>query len=270
MNGNTVTSALIEGTMPARTDASGVVLTDYETWRIKTSTTAEAGGINNYAFSGTVSAVKNGTTLGSVKIADTSFFRASNSGGTYRVTEGKLDIEIATASSTVNGTLYLSKFDTDKHGNRYLPNYAQFTGSFTNSRSENFNGVITAEASNYKNYDSAVTLSATNFVLANASFKGSLKIVSRPTLAVTFAARTTGYRINEFNATYNDGTNAISFDGDNSLPRTIHIASATGVTVTLVDGAKYLDVYKNNGKTALINTGTRMINYIDGSFETLN
>lgn len=270
MNGSAVTTALIEGTMPARTDAGGVALTDYETWRIHTVTTAEAGGINNYAFSGTVGAVKNGAPLGSAKIADTSFIRATTSGGTYRVIEGKLGIEVATASSTVSGTLALSKFDTDKHGVRYLPNYAQFTGSFTNSRMESFNGVITAEVSNYKNYDSAAPLSATNFVLANASFKGNLKIVSRPALAVTFAARSTGYKIAEFNATYNDGANTISFDGNNSLPYTLHIASATGITVTMVDGDKYPGVFKNDTRIARINTSTRIINYIDGSFETLN
>ncbi|RFP12002.1 hypothetical protein D0T23_18750 [Duganella sp. BJB475] len=270
MNGNTVATALIEGTMPARTDAGGMVLTDFETWRIKTSTTAEAGGINNYALSGSIGALKNGATLGTVKIADTSFVRATTTGDTYRVIEARLGIVAATANSTISGSLSLSKFDTDKHGNGDLPNYAQFTGSFTNSRAENFNGVITAEVSNYKNYDSAAPLSATNFLLANASFKGSLKIVSRPALAVTFAARTTGYKTAEYNGTYNDGANVISFDGNNSLPRTIRIASATGVTVTLVDGAKYIDVYNNNSKTALINTSTGMINYVDGSFETLN
>ncbi|MBV6320319.1 hypothetical protein [Duganella violaceipulchra] len=270
MNGDLVATALIDGTMPARTDAVGAVLTDYETWHIKAATTAEAEGITNYAFSGTVSAVKNGTALGTVKLADTSFVRAVVSGDSYRVLEGKLAIDVATANSTVSGILSLSKFDTDKYGNRYQPNYAQFTGSFTNSRAESFNGVITVAVANHKNYDSAAPLSASNFILANVSFKGSLKIVSRPALAVTFAGRTTGYNSAEYNGSYNDGANVIAFEGNSAPPGTVRIASATGVTVTLVDGAKYIDVYKNNSKTALINTSTGMINYIDGSFETLN
>lgn len=270
MNGDLVATVLIDGTLPARTNAVGAVLTDYETWHITAATTVEAGGITSYALSGTVGAFKNGTALGTVKLADTSFVRAAVSGDTFRVVEGKLAIEVATANSTVSGILSLSKFDTDKYGNRYQPNYAQFSGSFTNSRAESFNGVIAAEVSNHKNYDSAAPLSATNFVLANASFKGSLKIVSRPALAVTFAGRTTGYNTAEYNGTYNDGANVISFEGNSNPPGTVRIASATGVTVTLVDGAKYIDVYKNNSKTALINTSTGMINYIDGSFETLN
>lgn len=270
INGDIVAAAQIDGTMPAHTDAAGAVLSDYETWHVKASTTAQAAGINNYALSGSISAVKNGAALGTVKLADTSFIRASVSGNAYQVAEAKLDIEVTTANNTVSGTLSLNKFDTDKYGSHYQPTYTQFSGSFTNSRAENFNGVFTVEVSNYKNYDSWAPQSATNFTPTNTSFKGSLKIVGRPVLTVAFTDRTTGYQTAEYNGTYNDGANVITFDGTTAPPKTTHIASATGVTVTLVDGVKLIDVFKNNSKTAQINTSTKTINYIDGTFETLN
>ena len=270
INGDIVTAAQIDGTMPAHTDAAGAVLSDYETWHVNAATTAQAAGINNYALSGSISAVKNGAALGTVKLADTSFIRASVSGNTYQVAEAKLDIEVTTANNTVSGTLSLNKFDTDKYGSHYQPTYTQFSGSFTNSRAENFNGVFTVEVSNYKNYDSWAPPSATNFAPTSTSFKGSLKIVGRPVLTVAFTEHATGYQTAEYNGTYNDGANVITFDGNSGPPATTHIASATGVTVTLVDGVKLIDVFKNNSKTAQINTSTRVINYIDGTFETLN
>ncbi len=269
ISGDIVASAQIDGTMPAHADTSGAVLSDYETWHVKASTTAQASGVNNYALSGSISPVKNGAALGTVKLADTSFIRASVNGNTYHAVEAKLDIEVATANSTVSGALSL-KFEGDKYGNAPQATYTQFSGSLTNSRAENFNGVITIEVSNYRDYNSFAPQSATNFTPTNTSFKGSLKIVGRPVLAVAFTDHTTGYQTAEFNGTYNDGANVITFDGSSGPPATTHIASATGVTVTLMEGAKLIDVFKNNSKTAQINTSTRVITYMDGSFETLN
>lgn len=269
ISGDIVASVQIDGAMPAHTDAAGAVRSDYETWHVKAATTAQASGVNKYALSGSISPVKNGAALGTVKLADTSFIRASVNGNTYHAVEAKLDIEVATANSTVSGTLSL-KFESDKYRNYPQPTYTQFSGSFTNSRAENFNGVITIEVSNYQNYNSFEPPSATNFTPTSTSFKGSLKIVGRPVLTVAFADRTTGYQTAEYSGSYNDGANVITFDGNSGPPKTTHIASATGVTVTLVDGVKLIDVFKNNSKTAQINTSTRVINYIDGTFETLN
>ncbi|MYM93715.1 hypothetical protein [Duganella vulcania] len=270
INGDILTTLQIDGTMPAHANAAGTLITDYETWHVKASTTAQASGINSYALSGSISAVKNGAALGTVKLADTSFIRASVNGNRYRAVEAKLDIEVATANNSASGTLTLNNFETDKYGSGYQPSYTQFSGNFTNSRAESFKGVITVEVSNYKNYISWEPQSATNFAPTKTSFKGSLKIVGRPVLDIEFANHDTSYNTAQFNGTYNDGANAITFDGNTAPPGTTHIASATGVTVTLVDGVKLIDVYKNNSKTAQINTGTRVINYIDGTFETLN
>ncbi len=270
LNGDAVTSAAIGGYMPGRTDADGIAITDREAWDVKFSITPESGGVNKYALSGSIDAQKGGVSLGAVVLRNTSFVRAISSDGDYRVLEAKLAVGVTAGSSAVDGVLYLNQFGTDKYGNSYAPAYAQFSGEFTNTRGESFKGVITAEVLNYKNVDSLAPSSPSNFTTDSMAFSGTLKISQRPALTVTFAKRSTGYQSDEFNASYNDGSNVISFDGNNSLPRALNISSATGINVKWVEGATFLDVFKNNTKAALLNLKTKTINYADGSFETFN
>lgn len=267
--GASVISASINGYMPARVGDNGTALTDREAWNISYTARPEGGGITKYSFSGKVDAQKSGASLGAVTVNDGSYVRASFTGGDRRMTEGSLSIGVKAGSSAVTGTLALSKFSTDRHGNRYLPTLAKFTGNFTNTKGDSFDGAISAELTNYKKVDSVAPQSAANYATGSASFSGKLKVAGLKPLAVTFAARATGYKKSEFNGTYSDSTNQINFSGDNSLPLKVALSSSSGVKLTWVDGANYLDVFKNNSKVGLINVGTRIINYTDGSFETL-
>jgi hypothetical protein len=269
MQGDDIHTASISGYMPARTDDKGVAITDREAWRLAFTTTRESALVTKYAFNGHIDALRGGASLGAVDLGNESFVRVSTAGGKEQVIEGKLALGATAGRTTVNGTLALSKFSTDKKNARYVPTLAQFTGGFTSTRGESFTGTVTLNLLNYKAYDNALPLSATNFPTSSAAFSGSLKIISRPTLAVTFAARAVGYQRTEFNATYNDGKNFIIFTGDNSLPRAINITSASGVRVKLVDNVKTVDVFKNNNKVAQMNLNNMLITYIDGSFETL-
>lgn len=269
MSGGIVTSATINGDMPARVDANGAALTDRETWSIRYAVTAESGGVSKYAFSGKIDAQKNGASLGAVTVYDTSFVRATSNNDKYRMVEGLLAVGVTAGSSTVKGSLSLSQFSTDRNGNRYLPTNLKFIGSFTNTRSESFDGTITMQALNYKAVDSVAPQSASNFATGSVSFSGKLKASNLKPLTVTFALRNTGYKTTEYNGTYSDDANLISFNGDNSLPRTIYLASSSGISLKWVDGATFLDVFNNNSKVALINVGTKVITYSDGSFETL-
>lgn len=263
-----VTAAAINGYMPARVDDDGMALTDYEAWAINYNVTTESGGVNKYAFSGSIDARKNGASLGAVSIDNTSYVRATNNKGKYHVTEGLLSVGVSAGSSTVKGSLSLNSLSTDLKGNHYLPTYVKFSGSFTNQNGASFNGAITMLVLNYKNYDRAAPQSASNYPTGNVSFTGNLKVSGLKPLAVTFAARNTGYQKAEYNGTYSDQDNLISFSGDNSLPRMVNLSASSGISLKWVDGASYLDVFQNNSKVALINVQTKVINYADGSFET--
>jgi hypothetical protein len=267
--GTDVTSATINGFMPARVEDNGAALTDREAWSISYAAKAEAGGVTKYTFSGKVEAQKNGASLGTVSVNDGTYVRAILNGDEQRVTEGSLLIGVKAGTTSVTGTLALSKFSTDRLGNRYLPTVAKFSGNFTNTRGDSFNGTISAQATNYNKIDSVAPQSASNYATGSAAFNGKLTVVGLKPLVVTFSARATGYKKSEFNGTYSDSTNQINFSGNNSLPLKVYLSSSSGVSLTWMDGENYLDVFKNNSKVGLINVGTRIINYTDGSFETL-
>lgn len=269
LNGSTVISATINGYMPARVDDNGAALTDREAWNIRYATTTENGGVTRYAFSGKVDAEKNGASLGAVIINDGSYARAALNNGHYRMKDGLLSISVKAGTSTVTGSLALSQFTTDHNGNRYLPTSAKFTGNFTNTKGDSFDGALSLQATNYKNINSAAPQSASNFATGSVSFSGKLKVSGLKPLTVTFALRNTGYKKTEFNGTYSDSVNQIAFSGDNSLPLTVDLSSASGIKLKWVEGAAFLDVFKNSSKVALINVNTHIINYVDGSFETL-
>lgn len=269
LSGTDVTSATISGFMPARVEDNGVALTDREAWNISYAVKAEAGGVTKYSFSGKVDAQKNGVSLGAVTVNDGTYVRAILAGGEQRMTEGSLSVGVKAGTTSVTGTLALSKFSADRNGNRYLPTVAKFTGNFTNTKGDSFNGTLSAQATNYAKVDSVAPQSASNYATGSAAFNGKLTVVGLKPLVVTFSARATGYKKSEFNGTYSDSTNQINFSGDNSLPQKVLLSSSSGVSLTWVDGANYLDVFKNNTKVGLINVGTSIINYTDGSFETL-
>jgi hypothetical protein len=266
--GTDVTSATISGFMPARVEDNGTALTDREAWNISYAVKAESGGVTKYTFSGKVDAQKNGASLGTVTVNDGTYVRAILAGGEERMTEGSLSIGVKAGTTTVTGTLALSKFSTDRNGNRYLPTVAKFTGNFTNTKGDSFNGTLSAQATNYNKVDSVAPQSASNYATGSAAFNGKLTVVGLKPLVVTFSARATGYKKTEFNGTYSDSTNQINFSGNNNLPQKILLSSSSGVSLTWVDGESYLPVYKNNTQVGLINVGTHIINYTDGSFET--
>lgn len=268
LNGVNVTSATISGFMPARVDDSGEAVTDREAWNIRYATTAETGGVTKYAFSGKVDGEKNGVSVGAVSVNEGSYVRAFIDAGQYRMKEGSLSITVKAGTSSVTGALALSQFSKDRNGNRYLPTNAKFTGNFTSTKGDSFDGTISVQATNYKNFDSTATQSASNYATGSASFSGKLKVTGLKPLSVTFARRITGYKKTEYNGTYSDSVNQISFSGDNSTSRKIALSSSAGILLTWVDDAAFLDVFKNNSKVALINMNTHIINYVDGSFET--
>jgi len=269
MNGNVVSNAMIVGFMPARVDDSGAALTDRENWNIAFSETEGSNGTHWYNFSGSIDAQKNGASLGTVSVNDGSYAHVTISNGKYRMMDGMLSISAAAGSSIIRGALTLNNFTTDRNGNRYLPTYAQFIGKFNNTRGEYYKGTLTLQAQNYSSIDSTAPQSASNYATGSVAFNGELSITGLRPLTVTFAARNTGYKVAEYNGTYSDSSNFISFDGNNSLPLTVNLSSSTGISLKWVDSEKFLDVFQNNSKVALINVSTKVINYVDGSFETL-
>lgn len=277
-SGNTLTDATIVGDMPARTDSLGVKKTDKEIWNVSYVRTVEADGVTiKYALSGDIAAYKKNSSdvlvkSGSIALQAGSFIRAVPVNG-YVVSQGvkevNLVLAVAGVDSKVVGTLSLSNFSTDKSGSDYIPTDLKFVGSLTNASSEFFNGTWTAKTSNYADYYSNQADSAANFVKGSVSFTGIFRIPSRPDLTLTLSASNPAFESYVFTGQYDDGTNTILISSSNASPKVINISSANGVSVQFNEGANTADVMKNSSKIATFNRSTGIINYNDGSFESL-
>lgn len=269
MGANIVSSVSINGYMPARVDTSGLPYTDRESWNVRFVTSEANGGVHKYALSGQITALKGGSALGSVSLNDGTYIKLKTNNGKQRITEVKLALTVASPTSKAEGTLSLSHFSADKWDQGYGPNKLQFTGVFTNPSAEYFKGVFAVEIFNYDQYDSNGELTETNFATGSVSFTGTVKISGRPALTLSLAGRETGYKQTEFNGGYDDGSNAVSIAGNNARPAVVDIASATGISIKLQEGNIYADIMKNDDKVGYLNISTGVINYIDGSFESL-
>jgi hypothetical protein len=271
MSGTALTGATIKGFMPARTNDAGVAITDQEAWNVSYARTLEADKVTyKYALSGDITALKGGATVGSIALQDGSFIRAISDKGVQDVKQVNLALTVASKNSKVVGNLSLNDFSANKKGNNVIPTSLKFTGSFSNAGAEFFNGTLTAKTSNYASYDDNVAESATNFMKASVAFTGIAKIPNRPDLSLTLSARNTAFESYAYSGQYDDGTNTILVNSaDVTGARTVDVFSANGVSMQFIPGVNKVDVKKNNSIIASFNQSAGIINYTDGSFESL-
>lgn len=264
-NGNAVADITINGFMPARTDVSGVAITDQESWNVNYLRTAESN-ITKYALSGDITALKGGVPVGSVGLKDGSYIRTMP---LDVVTEVNLALVVAGANSNVTGTLSLSNFSTDTtdSDSSYIPTDFKFVGSFTNASSEFFKGTLAVKATGYKAYNSSLPDSTDNFIQKDISLAGVFKIPARPALTLTLNGSNPSFGSESFNGQYDDGTSVVLFSATDK--NAVNISSANGVSLTLTKGATTADVMKDNSKIATVDLSAGMVNFTDGSFQSL-
>lgn len=275
--GNTVDDITIVGEMPARTDSMGVKITDKETWNVSYVRAVEADGVTiKYALSGEIAAYKKNSSdvlakSGSISLQAGSYIRAVPENGmivTHGVKEVNLLLAVAGADSKIGGTLSLNNFSMDGASDNYAPTNLKFIGSFSNAGSEFFAGTFTAKTLNHASYNSSLPDSATNFVMSNVSFTGIVRIPNRPDLNLTLSSSNPSFESQVFSGQFDDGANTILINS-NSSPKVINISSSNGVSVRFSEGVNTADVMKNSSKIATFNRGTGIIDYTDGSFESL-
>ncbi len=265
--GSTTTAITIAGDMPARTDNTGVAITDKETWNVNFVRTLEADNVTtNYALAGGITAYKDGAMLSEITLKNGSFIRALE----QAPQEVQLLLDVTGNGSKVAGTLYLATPTADKLGLNIIPTVARFTGSFSNGGIEFFNGALTATVFNYASYDRNAVNSAANFLNASVAFAGVAKIPGRPDLTLTLSATQPAFGKKAFSGQYSDGSNVILINSTNVTGvRIIDILSSNGVAMQFVDGVNQANVKKNNSIIATFNQSNGIINYVDGSFESL-
>jgi hypothetical protein len=273
--GSTTTSLTIAGDMPARTRADGVKITDKETWNVSYAQT-QAGEVYKYAISGDIAAIKGGAMVGKVALKDGSFIRVASADRTALnasdVKEVNLMLAVASKDSEVVGALSLNDFSPDKNGVNIIPTKLAFTGSFSNPNADiqSFSGTLIASTSNYATYDSNTVDSAMNFRKASITFAGTVKIPNRPELKLILNASNPAFGAQAFYGEYNDGTNDIIINATNGNGiQVVNVLTTNGVSMQFVTSAQTINVMNKNTVVASINTSSGMINYTDGSFESL-
>ncbi|WP_317204276.1 hypothetical protein [Janthinobacterium sp.] len=274
-SGDTISSLVVNGSMPARTDEFGVALTDRETWSLSASRSAEGGNLYKYAISGSIASVRKDAEVGKVSIADGSFVRTEESVAGHVVSGGVREFSLGLAAeaggSKVAGTLTMTKAMADKGGHDYMPTDVSFTGSLSTASAEFFSGTLHFTQTGYAQFDSTLPESAANFVAKNATLVGKLSIKDRPTLGLSLNASNTAFHHSSLTGQYNDGSSLINFSvSDNGAATKVTlISSADGVTVSVKDGSETVEVLKGGVKVAVLNTKNGHIDYADGSFESL-
>ena len=268
-----LTSMMIAGDMPARNTSAGVKITDHETWNVNAIRTLDADNVTTkVAFAGDITAYKNGASVGSVGLKPGSFVRAVMDGQTVAaqgLKEANLILDVSGVSSSVTGTLSMKAFSLDGSGLSYAPTDIKFSGSFSNGRAEFFNGTLTAKATNYATYQSSVADSSSNFLKGAASFVGIVKIPARPDLSVSLASGVSTYNADFFTGQFDDGTNLILISSTKAQPGVLRLSSANGLSMVLDDGVDVADVFKNSSKIATYTRNSGVVNYNDGSLETV-
>lgn len=265
--GNTTATLAINGDMPARTNSMGGAITDKETWNVNFARTLEAdASTTKYAVSGDITAVKDGLAISAIALQDGSFIRAVG----QTLQEVQLLLDIAGNGSKITGTLYLGQPSADKLGGNIIPTLVRFTGSFSNGGAEFFDGALTAQSFNYANYDGSAATTSANFVNASVSFTGSAKIPGHPDLALALRASQPAFNVAAFSGQYNDGSNIVLVNSTNATgTQIVNVLSTNGVAMRFVAGVNKVDVTKNDSIIASFNRATGLINYTDGSIESL-
>jgi hypothetical protein len=273
--GNTTTSVTIAGDMPARTRADGVKITDKETWNVSYAQT-QAEEVYKYAISGDIAAIKGGAMVGKVALKDGSFIRVASADRTALnasdVKEVNLMLAVASKDSEVVGALSLNEFSPDKNGVNIVPTKLAFNGSFSNPNADiqSFSGTLIASIPNYATYDSNTVDSAMNFRKASITFAGTVKIPNRPELKLILNASNPAFGAQAFYGEYNDGTNDIIINATSGNGiQVVNVLTTNGVSMQFVTSAQTINVMNKNTVVASINTSSGMINYTDGSFESL-
>jgi hypothetical protein len=267
----------IKGNLPARTDSNGVKISDYEIWDLK-STVAEADAATNYDLAATMTSVLGGAETGTITVNPGSRLNVKAVAGVIEpnLVQGfNLSITGKSGGSAITGALSLTDWKSDKNGALYAPAVVAFSGSLTEGGLPFFSGELKYSNAGFEQFDSNLPLSDENFLTHTVRLSGELAVPQRPVLAMFLSATTGKAGAGDLVAQYADGASVINFIGKRASGEldAATISSSNGVSVSFTEAdvaaKRTVEVKKDSALVATLNLGTGVINYVDGSFESL-
>jgi hypothetical protein len=277
--GNTGASFGIQGQLPARTDEFGHKITDYEVWNLNAAIGED--GATAYNLTSTMTSWLDNAEQGTISVNPGSRLRMNAGPGTFNsksIQEFSLSITGRSGTSAITGSLNLTGWGSDKTGALYAPAGTVFNGSLTQGGQPFFSGELKYTNAGLDQFDSTVPITDSNFLTQTAALSGELAIPMRPLLKVSLAITTGRAGARDLNAQYDDGTSIITFigkraGGTDSPLDLATISSTTGVSVSFtgpdLDAKRTVDVKKDSVTVATLNFQTGVINYADGTFESV-
>jgi hypothetical protein len=270
----------IKGQLPARTDASGIKISDYEVWDLK-AVVAEVGSSSTYDLTSTMTSVLDGVQTGTIAINPGSRLRMNAAPGVIAsnlVQELSLSITGQSGTSAINGAFSLTDWKSDKGLALYAPAVATFNGSLTQGGLPFFSGELKYTNAGFDQFDSTLPITDANFLTQTVRLSGEMAIPQRPALKMFLAITTGKTGARDMSAQYADGASVVNFTGTRRFGSEGQLDSATisstsGVSVSFngadLDAKRTVVVKKNSETVATLNLGNGVINYTDGSFESL-
>jgi hypothetical protein len=270
----------IKGQLPARTDASGAKISDYEYWDLK-AVVAEVGTSTTYDLTSTMTSFLDGKETGTISVNPGSRLSTNAAPGVIEpnlVKEFSLSITGKSGESAITGSLNMTDWKGDKNKALYAPAVATFNGSLTQGGQAFFSGEVKYTNTGFAKFDSTLPTTDDNFLTQTVRLSGELAIPQRPALKMFLALTPGKADTQEVTAQYDDGVSVINFNGKRTLAAVdqLHyatISSTTGVSISVtqadLDAKRMVPVMKNSEKVALLNLENGVIYYMDGKFESL-
>jgi hypothetical protein len=277
--GNTGANFGIQGQLPARTDDAGHKVTDYEVWNL--NAVIGQDGATAYNLTSTMTSWLDNEERGTISINPGSRLRMNAVPGAFSsklIQEFSLSITGRSGTSAITGSLSLADWGSDKTGALYAPARTVFNGSLTQGGQPFFSGELRYTNAGLEQFDSTVPITDSNFLTQTAGLSGELAIPLRPLLKVSLAVTTGRAGARDLTAQYDDGTSVISLvgkhaGGTDSPPDSATVSSNSGVSVLFneadLDAKRTVDVKKDGATVATLNFQTGVINYADGTFESV-
>jgi hypothetical protein len=282
-SGNTITELAVKGHMPGRLDPAGLFQNSGEEWSLNATRTEEANGVALYKFGGVLTALTGATATqagqpaGQVEIDSASFLRLALDGNNQKVlanaaNELQMTLRGSVGSTTVNGTLHVWEDMQDKSKTTHMPTRLSFDGSLKHGDATVFSGKVAIARNGYENFDATAAESDTNFVADTIQISGALLVPNRPTLYLSLGATRVGLDAADVSAQYRDGTSVINASVTAKRGERhplVKVSSADGVAFSFTDTSVPVKVTKDGTVTAELNLSSGIINYSDGSTESL-
>lgn len=270
VNGESTPVSLV-GNLPPAADSSGTLLADHYPVNLAATVTALANGATQAIFgSGKLGVVPVGGTVATLTI-DLSAGGASSAviandrtnAAQVAAMQVTLDATISEPNGVLTGNFTLDQWAVNSVGELLQANHAKFSGSIAVAP------VLAGSAGAEVTWANA-TLEVTDSSTPVISFSGKLNVPTVPTLNVTGSITKTSTNNYTLQAGYTQNGLNVTLNGTQSpTAQSISAADASGVMATVTSAAGSTNVTVSGRQTAVIDKGTNLITYSDGSFETV-